>query len=314
MRQTQFGAPAAPQRFARQVRVPIARYAEDQGSGDSSAAMVAPLCGHDEVELADLQPDAAGARGTGPPIDFETALLLRALAEIDGRTPDADAVNALTLGDRNRLVLAALAATYGVPESLVMRCPGTGCGAPVDLPLDSAFFIGARCPRAASEEHRIVAAIGGRQIGIRFRVPTGHDVVASVIEARDDPSRAARRLLERCLLGVDGAEAAEIDRHRDTIAMAVESAMETLDPMAEVVLQTRCPECGGPVIGNLDPLSLIVEAMDRHGGILLEIDRLARAYHWSEADILALPATRRRHYLALIEASLAPPTRRRVSR
>jgi hypothetical protein len=313
MRQTQIGAQAGPRRFARQVRVPIARYAEDQGSGDGSAAMVAPLRGHDEVELADLQPGAAGARAC-PPIDFETALLLRAVAEIDGSTPDADAVNALTLGDRNRLVFAALAATYGVPESLVTRCPGTGCGAPVDLPLDSAFFIGARCPRAASEEHRIVAAIDGRQIGIRFRVPTGHDVAASVLEARDDPSRAARRLLERCLLGVDGAGAAEIDRHRDTIAMAVESAMEMLDPMAEVVLQTRCPECGGPVIGNLDPLSLIVEAMDRHGGILPEIDRLARAYHWSEADILALPATRRRHYLALIEASLAPPTGQQVSR
>jgi hypothetical protein len=31
-----------------------------------------------------------------------------------------------------------------------------------------------------------------------------------------------------------------------------------------------------------------------------EVHVLARCYHWSEAEILQLPATRRRRYLALI--------------
>jgi hypothetical protein len=47
--------------------------------------------------------------------------------------------------------------------------------------------------------------------------------------------------------------------------------------------------------------------MERRGGLLLEIDQLARAYHWSEADILAIPAARRRRYLALIDARIAAP-------
>jgi hypothetical protein len=133
-----------------------------------------------------------------------------------------------------------------------------------------------------------------------------------VFEAQDEPSRAARHLLQRCMLAEDDAEPAGIERHRETIALAVESAMETLDPMAEITLRSTCPDCGGPVVGTLDPFGLIVAAMDRHGGIFLEIDRLARAYHWSEGEILALPAMRRRHYLALIEASHATPARERV--
>jgi hypothetical protein len=275
---------------------------------------VASLRGHHEAELTDLRSGTADARGgeTCPPVDLETTLLLRAIVDIDGRTPDRDAVCALTIGDRNRALLAALAATYGMPDSLVARCPETACGASVDLPLDLAFFIAAKSAHAANDEHRIVLPADDRQIGVRFRLPNGHDLAASVTEAQDGPSMAARHLLQRCVLATDHAEPAGIERYRDAIAFAVEGAMEALDPMAEITLQSSCPECGGPVVGTLDPFGLIVAAMDRNGGVFLEIDRLARAYHWSEGDILALPAMRRRHYLALIEASGAAPTRERV--
>jgi hypothetical protein len=305
MRPTQIGAP-------RQIRVPLSCRADL--AGEHPAAIVASLRGHHEAELTDLRSGTADARGgeTCPPVDLETTLLLRAIVDIDGRTPDRDAVCALTIGDRNRALLAALAATYGMPDSLVARCPDAACGAAVDLPLDFAFFIAARSAYAANEEHRIVVAADSRQIGVRFRLPNGHDLAASVIEAQDDPSMAARHLLQRCVLATDDAESAAIEHYRDAIALAVEGAMETLEPMAEITLRSSCPECGGPVAGTLDPVRLIAAAMDRHGGIFLEIDRLARAYHWSESDILALPAMRRRHYLALIETSDAAPTRERV--
>jgi hypothetical protein len=32
-----------------------------------------------------------------------------------------------------------------------------------------------------------------------------------------------------------------------------------------------------------------------------DVHRLARAYHWSEEDVLALPVTRRRRYLAHVD-------------
>jgi hypothetical protein len=36
--------------------------------------------------------------------------------------------------------------------------------------------------------------------------------------------------------------------------------------------------------------------------LLREVHELARAYHWSEADILRLDRRRRRRYLALLES------------
>ncbi len=38
-----------------------------------------------------------------------------------------------------------------------------------------------------------------------------------------------------------------------------------------------------------------------------DVFRMARAYHWSEAEILSLPLRRRRHYLAIAEVAEASP-------
>ena len=38
-------------------------------------------------------------------------------------------------------------------------------------------------------------------------------------------------------------------------------------------------------------------------GLLAEVHRLAWHYHWSEAEILALPRHRRQQYLRLIDAA-----------
>jgi hypothetical protein len=39
----------------------------------------------------------------------------------------------------------------------------------------------------------------------------------------------------------------------------------------------------------------------RAAGLLAEVHRLARAYHWSEGDILALSVDRRLAYLLMLE-------------
>jgi hypothetical protein len=43
------------------------------------------------------------------------------------------------------------------------------------------------------------------------------------------------------------------------------------------------------------------ELTGRAGGLLREVHRLARAYHWSERDILSLSLKRRLAYLLLLE-------------
>ena len=81
----------------------------------------------------------------------------------------------------------------------------------------------------------------------------------------------------------------------------------------EIVLSSHCTDCGAPIAGRVDPLELLLAEMARHGGVLAEFDTIARAYHWSEAELLALPAFRRRRYLRLLAEAEFGEDRRRAS-
>jgi hypothetical protein len=52
----------------------------------------------------------------------------------------------------------------------------------------------------------------------------------------------------------------------------------------------------------LDGLTLLSSGASSSSRLYTEVDRLARAYHWSEEAILALPVSRRRSYLELVAA------------
>ncbi len=78
------------------------------------------------------------------------------------------------------------------------------------------------------------------------------------------------------------------------------AALETAAPKFTADLPYQCGDCGAQNVFWFDPL----EWIGRHlRGLLQEVHILARTYHWSEAEILALSPARRRSYLAMIEAS-----------
>jgi len=63
-------------------------------------------------------------------------------------------------------------------------------------------------------------------------------------------------------------------------------------------VQAACPECGTARAVDLDPYGALRHRPDT---LLLQVHRLAWHYHWSEAEILALPRPRRLRYLQLID-------------
>jgi hypothetical protein len=68
-----------------------------------------------------------------------------------------------------------------------------------------------------------------------------------------------------------------------------------------VLVSLDCPECGAGFDADLDPAAFVwaeVEARARR--VLIEVDALARAYGWTEADVLALSESRRAAYLAIV--------------
>ena len=78
------------------------------------------------------------------------------------------------------------------------------------------------------------------------------------------------------------------------------------DPQAEIELDMRCPACERSFTALFDAATFVTrELEDRAAHVLREVHALALTYHWSEAEILRMPAQRRARYLELASESRA---------
>jgi hypothetical protein len=84
---------------------------------------------------------------------------------------------------------------------------------------------------------------------------------------------------------------------------ALSQHMESLDPGATVSFALECPQCGVLWQAPLDVGDMVWQkvraAAER---VLLEIDALARAYGWTEREVLRLSPVRRAAYLQMVTA------------
>ena len=77
--------------------------------------------------------------------------------------------------------------------------------------------------------------------------------------------------------------------------------MAASDPLAEVLIALRCPECGASFDADLDPIGFVWTDLEVSAErTLRDVDELARAYGWTEDEILSLPASRRSAYLSIV--------------
>jgi hypothetical protein len=125
-----------------------------------------------------------------------------------------------------------------------------------------------------------------------WRSPNSRDVAAAA--ATGDAEAAERVLLERC------AGSADLPAE---VRAAVAQAMAEADPLAEVLVDVSCPACGEGFVADVDiPGFVWAELQARARRLLREVDVLARAYGWTEAEVLSLGDRRRGAYLELAEA------------
>jgi hypothetical protein len=77
--------------------------------------------------------------------------------------------------------------------------------------------------------------------------------------------------------------------------------MAELDPMARIELQLTCPACEHQWGELFDIASYLwTELKDHAIRLLHDTHTLARAYGWSEAEILSMTSRRRQVYLDLV--------------
>jgi hypothetical protein len=218
---------------------------------------------------------AADAR---PPV--ERALALAAAADADGAS-EAELAR-LPLGRRDERLVALHSALGGRAFEATATCPA--CGEEAEFAVEAEALVA----RAAEAVPPAPLEVDGAVVA--WRPPDSTDLAAAA--ATGDAGAAERVLLRRCVEA--GAE-----MNPDARA-EVERAMAAADPLAEVLVDVSCPACGGAFAADLDLANFVWAALRARAlRLLREVDVLARAYGWTETEVLALGERRRAAYLEL---------------
>ena len=144
--------------------------------------------------------------------------------------------------------------------------------------------------------------VDGAAYAVSFRVPRAADVEAAGVLHDEVPGAAEAELLERCIRRAarDGASV-PASHLPEPVQQAVTEAIADHDPQAQIVLRMACPACGRDFSVTLDAAAFLLDELDtRVQRLVWEVYALATHYHWSERDILELPAGRRERYLELV--------------
>ncbi|APZ97708.1 hypothetical protein BWQ93_03810 [Sphingopyxis sp. QXT-31] len=198
----------------------------------------------------------------------------RALLLLEAGGWPRDAASALPVGQRDRQLFALRAAQFGPRIEVAQRCPA--CGEDYEFAL-TATDLG----RDGAGEARAPASVDG----ISVRAITAGDLAA--IEGQGE---AAARALLRARVA-PGGEAIDDE--------ALDALLAELDSDADLAIAAACPECGQGAEIAFDIAALFWDEIAlRIPRLLQQVADLARVNHWSERDILMLPAARRRFYLA----------------
>jgi hypothetical protein len=201
-----------------------------------------------------------------------------------------------TLGQRTRALLRLHASLFGGDADLLSHCPS--CRTPAQFSVNCATLLEHLPSAADAVTHRLEL----QGFTLEFRLPAAPDIAAASSEETDDAF--ARRVLERCVLACTrGGVPAPLSGVPDDVLDAVSKQMETLDPGATLSFAVRCPECGAQWDAPLDTGQLVWQKVQAAAErLFLDIDALARAYGWTEQQVLSLPPVRRAAYLQIVSA------------
>jgi hypothetical protein len=194
------------------------------------------------------------------------------------------------LGRHHARLLRLRAAAFGPRLEATAPCPA--CGSTVEFELDATVLTDLATP----DDPGPLDVDGHR---VRWRSPSATDLAGL------PPDDAEVELLRRCVLSASGPDGTPLDAAAlpSRVRAALAAAMEAADPLAEVLVDAQCPECGCGFRCDVDvPEFVWTEIEARAKQVLLDVDVLARAYGWTEPDVLALGDARRAAYLRIVTA------------
>ncbi len=209
----------------------------------------------------------------------------------------ADDVAGMPLGCRDARLLRLRGASAGAALDATAACGA--CGEQVEFACDVQQLLAAEPDGAPTVPLEVEGLV------VHWRPPASRDVEAAARAGDADGAREV--LLERCVLRATGPGGAVPARELPAaVCAALEDAMATADPLAEVLVDLVCPACAETFVADVDVASFVWAELDvRARRVLTDVDALARAYGWTESDVLALGERRRETYLRLARADQA---------
>jgi hypothetical protein len=218
-----------------------------------------------------------------------------ALAAAAGPADAAHDAAALPLGRRDARLLELRGEPLGGMLDATARCPRCDERVEFSPPLGPLVDAEPAAPAPLRRDGFVV----------RWRPPDSHDALAAAGAADTDEAHAI--LLARCVLGATGpAGEVTADALPPAVRDALDAAIADADPLAEILVDLTCPACGEAFIADLDVASFVWAELDAGARELLEdVDALARAYGWTEPEVLALSDRRRAAYLRLVREEIA---------
>jgi hypothetical protein len=232
----------------------------------------------------------AWERGLRQPLQRQILALLA--ATVPGAA--AGDIAALPLGERDALLFDLREQLFGPDVAAIAVCPDCGEQLEAGFPLAEL-----RAPALPPRDGEMEIETGAHRIS--FRPPNTADLLA--VPEGADAGSARAILLDRCIVAARDSKGKPVARGAlpDALLPAIMEGMARVDPQAVVELDLACAACGRAFRAIFDIAGFLMREIHTWAQQMLrDIDSLARAYGWREADILALSPMRRQFYLGLV--------------
>lgn len=237
--------------------------------------------------------------GLNQPI-LQRALILIAAASTE---MDSQAVAELTIGERDARLLQLREWMFGSLLLNMAQCPQ--CGEKVEWQCTTTdLTMQAVADVNSAEDYSM--ELDGYQL--RFRLPNSLDIAAVVPLLPTDNEEnfsvkvGATELVKRCIISASyGGQSCSFNELSQQVVKGLGEKIKKLDPQAEVTIALTCPECEHLWQVPFDIASFLwTEINSWAEGTIRSIHQLAKAYGWTESEILNLSPIRRQLYLGMV--------------
>ncbi len=204
----------------------------------------------------------------------------------------------ISIGQRDQLLLNIRQQVFGSQLVATVSCPSCNCQLELNFQA-SDFFAEPKTESDLGNDKQESNYIRHGDYEVHFRLPSNQDLLTIAKHVSNELAR--QELLERCLTEIKcNGHPAELPIPIEVIECVI-GEMELVDSHANLLLALKCSECENCWKDQFDILSFFWHEIGSWArGVLHEVHVLASAYGWSESEILALSAVRRRRYLEMV--------------